>query len=138
MMPLVSLPLPQIACVFLSQPSQIAKWKNPAIPFIASNLPLLVPIKNAQLLGRSLTHKSWAAQQAQNRDVSCTTLKNSGDGGCNRALELLGDGVLALYSIEVLTRRHPGFSHSALHVSNECPRQCASQSFTTEYAALRQ
>jgi len=136
-MPLVSLPLPQIACVFLSQPSQIAKWKNPAIPFIASNLPLLVPIKDAQLLDRSLTHRSWTAQQAQNRGTGCTTMKNSVDGGCNQALELLGDGVLALYSIEVLTRRHPGFSHSALHVSVGCPLQYTSRPFTPEYASRR-
>jgi dsRNA-specific ribonuclease len=114
----------QTARACISQFSQIVKWKNPAIPVIASHLPPLVPIRNAQLQELSLTHKSWAVQHSH------TALKTSVEGGCNKGLELLGDGVLGLYAVEVLGRRYPGLSHTALAVSSRRPQQHAGRQLT--------
>lgn len=91
----------------VSSSSQIVNWRNSAITIIASHLPPLIPNRNAELLERSFTHKSWAIQEALKKGPDSAALKASVNSGCDKSLKLLGDGVLALYSVEVLGRRYP-------------------------------
>jgi ribonuclease-3 len=65
--------------------------------------------KNKELLRRALTHRSWAYENAENRNDEKEVRKIH-----NESLEFLGDAVLNLVIVDLLYRKFPEYSEGEL------------------------